>query len=177
MGGVAFIPISVDDNDILWFRVDDNGRIFFNMYILDECNLPLLVINENVLTYKTDTWDIVFKGTLLTVRQATRDIFIEIQFCPPNGIQILRGRLLCNGLEILVRKTHILIVNAGLMFSECTFRGGAIGLQLGRNEREYRGLIRADPHGLKRYGVDREAALKMEKDVRQKLESLFEKRE
>lgn len=174
-GGFAFIPISVDDNDILWFRVDENGRIFFNMKILDECNLPLLVINENVLMYKTDTWDIVFKGTKLTVRQAARNIFLEIEFCPPNGIRILRGRLLCNGVEILVRKTHILVVNAGQMFSDCTFKGGAIGLQLGRNQRGYRGMIRSDPHGLKRYNVDREAALKKEKDAREQFESLFGK--
>ena len=174
-GGFAFIPISVDDNDILWFRVDENGRIFFNMNILDECNLSLLVIHENVLMYKTDTWDIVFQGTTLTIRQAARDIFLEIEFCPPNGIRILRGRLLCNGVEILVRKTHILVVNAGQMFSDCTINGGAIGLQLGRNQRGYRGMIRSDPHMLKRYGVDREAALKMEKDARKKFESLFGK--
>lgn len=174
-GGFAFIPISVDDNDILWFRVDENGRIFFNMEILDECNLPLLVINENALMYKTDIWDILFQGTKLTIRQAARNIFLEIEFCPPNGIRILRGRLLCNGVEILVRKTHILIVNAGQMFRDCTLGGGAIGLQLGRNQRGYRGILRSDPHGLKRYGVDREAALKMEKDAIQKFESLFGK--
>ncbi len=174
-GGFTFIPISVDDNDILWFQVDAEGRIFFNMNILDECNLPLLVIKENVLVFKTDAWDIVFKGTKLTLRQAARDIFLELEFCPPNGIRILRGRLLCNGVEILVRETHILIVNSSQMFSDCTLEAGPIGLQLGRNQRGYRGMIRSAPHGLKRYGVNREAALKNEKHAREQFESLFGK--
>jgi len=175
-GGFAFIPISVDDNDILWFRVDEQGRIFFNMFILDECNFPLLVVNENVLVYKTDTWDILFKGTTLTLRQGSRDIFIELEFLPPNRIRIPRGRLLCNGVEILVRENHIFIVNAGQIFSKCAFHGGTIGLQLGRNERGYVGMIRSDPKGLKRYGVDRKAALKYEKDSIRNVESLFGKR-
>ena len=175
-GGFAFIPISVDDNDLLWFRVDAEGRIFFNMNILDECNLPLLVIQDNVLIYKTDTWDILFKGTILTVRQASRNIFLEIKFCPPNGIRILRGRLLCNGIEILVRETHIFIVNAGQIFGDCTFSGGAIGLQLGRNQRGYRGLIGPSPKNLKRYDIDRKAALMMEKKSRKQVESFLNKK-
>lgn len=174
-GGIAFIPISVDDNDLLWFRVDEQGRIFFNMKIFDECNLPLLIIQDNVIIFKTDTWDIVFKGKKLTVRQAARNIFLEIEFCPPNGIRILRGRLLCNGVEILVRETHILIVNSGQIFGDCTFSGGVIGLQLGRNQRGYRGLIGPSPESLKRYEVDRDAALKMEKKSRKQIESFLSK--
>lgn len=172
-GGFAFIPISVDDNDILWFRVDEQGRIFFNMLIFDEYNFPLLIINDNFLKYKIDTWDIVFKGTKLTLRQGTRDIFLEIEFRPPNGIRIVRGRLLCNGVEILVREKHIFIVNSGQIFSKCAFEAGTIGLQLGRNERGYLGMIRSDPRGLKRYSIDRKAALELEKNYIRKHELIF----
>jgi len=144
-GGVRFIPISVNDTDILWFWIDKNGQIFFNMHIRDEHNVLLLVIEENVLTFKTDTWDIEFKGKKLTLRQATRDIFLEIEFCPPNGIRIIRGRLLCDEIEILVRKSHIFILNHGQIYSDCEYRGGEIGLHIGRNDRGYRCCLHSSP--------------------------------
>lgn len=174
-GGFTFIPFSVDDIDILWFRVDENGKIFFYMNILDECNLPILTIQANELTYKTDSWDIVFEGTKLAVRQAARDIFLEINFCPPSGIQILQGRLLCNGVEIIVRKTHIFIVNTGTSFRNCEFRADDIGLQIGRNERGYKSIVRLNPQSIKRYGVDRKAALEVIKEMRRNFEALLDK--
>jgi len=163
-GGIAFIPVSVDDNDIFSFRVDEEGKIFFNMFILDECNLPLLVIQDNALMYKTDIWDIAFKGTNLTLRQSSRDIFLDIQFCPPDKIRIIRGRLLCNGVEIIVQKNYLLIVNNGVVLSGMTFKsGGEIGLQLGKNERQYRSMLTTSSSTLKRYGVDRDGAMRTAK--------------
>lgn len=159
-GGIAFIPISVDDTDLLWFRIDDDGRIFLHVNILDECNLPLLAIVENALMFRADTWDIEFKGKVLTLRQKPRDIFLEIEFCPPGFIRILRGRLLCNGIELLVQKSHVFIVNSGIVFRECHIHGGIIGLQLGRNERGYSCCVRAEPQELKRYDVDRKKQMR-----------------
>ena len=95
-GGFATIPISIDDTDILFVRIDNVGRLFLNLNIFDECNLHLLVVNENSLVFRRDVWDITFEGKVLTIRQASRNIFLEIEFCPPQRIRILRGRILCN---------------------------------------------------------------------------------
>jgi hypothetical protein len=170
-GGTAFIPISVDDNDLVWFRVDAQGRIFLHLTILDECNLPLLRVVENHLIYRADTWDIEFKGKILTLRQAPRDIFLEIEFVPPNTLRLIRGRLLCNGVEMLILIDHILIVNAGQSFSHCAIKGGAIGLQLGRNERGYPCCMRSEPRGLKRYGIDRDMLIEYDKRNAEKMKA------
>ena len=172
-GGVLFIPISVDDHDIVSFRIDDDGRLFLNISILDECNLPLLAIVENELVYRGDVWDIAFEGRKLALRQAPRDIFLEIEFAPPNGLRLLRGRLLCNGVEILIHTTRIFIVNAGQTFEKCSFGGGAIALQLGRNDRGYPCCTRSNPQGLRRYGVDRETLIRRDNRTAKEIQALF----
>ena len=172
-GGISFVPISVDDHDFVSFRIDNDGRMFVNASILDECNLPLLEIAENALVYRADIWDIEFRGTKLALRQAPREIFLEIEFNPPNGIRLLRGRLLCNGVEILIHPERYFIVNAGQTFSMGSFRGGAIGLQLGRNARGLPSCARG-PERLKRYGVDREALITTDERIAKEIKAQFE---
>jgi trigger factor len=105
------IAIAVDDTDLLWFRVDQDGRLFVN-------------------------------GRNLIVRQASREIFIEIRFEPPDKLCIDRARLLCNGVEILVRSSHIFVVNSDLLFTGCkTVQNCGVGLQLGRNNRGYKAVV------------------------------------
>jgi trigger factor len=136
------IAIAVDDTDLLWFRVDQDGRLFVNASIFDEYNLPLLIIQENAMVYSADKWDVEFKGRNLIVRQASREIFIEIRFEPPDKLCIDRARLLCNGVEILVRSSHIFVVNSDLLFTGCkTVQNCGVGLQLGRNIRGYKAVV------------------------------------
>lgn len=134
-GIVVMIPLSVDDIDLVWFCIDPSGNLFLNANIFDENNLPLLRLVGNRLAYRTDAWDIEFKGRLLTVREAARKISFEIEFSPPGQIIIHRARLLCNGVEILVRKSHIFVVNSSALLDGCTAHGVPIGLQIGRNDR------------------------------------------
>jgi hypothetical protein len=129
------IAISVDDIDLVWFRIDSSGRLFFNATVFDQNNLPLLLIRENALAYRIDTWDIEFKTRTLTVREAARKILLEIEFIPPHEVAIHRARLLCNGVEILVRKSHVFVVNSGVLLVRCKSLNCEVGLQLGRNER------------------------------------------
>jgi hypothetical protein len=158
-GGVAFVALSVDDCDILWFRVDNLGNVLMNATILDQCNLPVLAIFENALVFRTDGWDISFQGRSLVLRNAPRDIFLEVEFVPPHHIRIVRGRLLCNGIELLVDTEGFLVVNSGQIIKNSDISGGAIGIQLGRNERGLPACIGTPPEGLNRYGVDRDAMI------------------
>ncbi len=41
------------------------------------------------------------------VREASRKILVDIEFTPPNRIEISRGRLMYNGVEVLVRPDRI----------------------------------------------------------------------
>jgi len=158
-GSVAFVALSVDDCDLLWFRVDNLGRVFMNATLLDHCNLPVLAILENTLVFRTDGWDLVFQGHSLVLRNAPRNIFLEIEFVPPHHIRIVRGRLLCNGVELLVDSEGFLVVNSGQIIKNSCISGGAIGIQLGRNDRGLPSCIGTPPGSLNRYGINRDAMI------------------
>jgi trigger factor len=168
--------ISVDDTDLVWFRIDRSGNLFLNANVFDENNLPLLVIHENSLAYRTAaTWDIEFKGRKLTVREAARKILFEIEFIPPGKVVIDRARLLCNGVEILVRKSHVFVVNSQQLFVKCESVNCDVGLQLGRNCRGLGAGFSSNPETLCRYHLlpdevrrrERQALKEMEHTMRQ----------
>lgn len=136
-GGYRMIAISIDDTDLLAFQFDGNGNLFLHAAIFDELNKLCLKIQYNQIAYRTDaSWDIAFQGKTLIVKEAAREIFFEIEFKPPNAISIPRGRLLCNGVEILIRKDYVFVVNCGHVISNITSKDYTIGLQIGLNFRQ-----------------------------------------
>jgi hypothetical protein len=159
------IPVSIDDIDIISFQIDNEGNLFLNTIIFDENNMPLLWINNNFISYRVTAWDIEFKGTTLTVREASRRIFFEIDFNPPSRITITRARLLCNGIEILVRESHIFVVNCENILCGNKSFDCKIGLQLGRNCRGYGGGFSAPPDALSRYFLPRSEVERREKEA------------
>lgn len=104
------IAISVDDIDIVWFRIDSSGNLFLTATIFDENNRPLLIIRENTLMFRTVAWDIEFKGRKLIIREAARKILFEMELRPPREVVIERARLLCNGIEIRVQPSRCQLV-------------------------------------------------------------------
>lgn len=164
------IPVSVDDTDLLWFRIDRSGGLFLNANIFDVNNLPILVVRENALAYRTNAWDVKFEGRTLAVREATRNILFEIEFVPPHRVNIYRARLLCNGIEILVRKSHIFIVNSGQLLVANRVADVAIGLQLGRNDRQLGGAFSSNPEALCRYHMLAKEVHRRERRARKDME-------
>ena len=169
------IPISVDDTDLLWFRIDRSGGLFLNANIFDTNNLPTLIIRENALAYRTSTWDIRFEGRMLAIREAARNILFEIEFVPPDKVIIHRARLLCNGIEILVRKSHVFIVNSGQLLVANRVGNALIGLQLGRNDRQLGGAFTCNPEVLSRYNMPAKEARQREKQALQSIEHMLER--
>lgn len=170
------IAIAVDDTDLLWFRLDQGGRLFVNANIFDEYNLPLLIIQENAMVYRTNTWDVEFKGRNLIVREASRKIFFDIRFDPPDKLSIDRARLLCNGVEILVRRSHIFVVNSQQLLVRCSSMNCDVGLQLGRNSRGLNAGVASNPESLSRYHLPAPESRKRERTaldgMKQTLEDL-----
>ncbi len=156
------MPITIDDLDLLGVRSDADGRVFLHVNIFDEYNLPLLIINDNTLIYRTKIWDIAFVGKTLTIREASRKFLIEITFQPPNQILIDRARLLLNGVEIVVRKSHIFIVNSETLIVGNTVHNCSAGLQIGRNDRQLSAAFGPDPTSVIRYNLPRPDARKRE---------------
>lgn len=169
------IAIAVDDTDLIWFRLDLDGRLFVNANIFDEYNLPLLIIQDNAMVYRANTWDVEFKSRKLVVREASRKIFFDIRFDPPNRLCISRARLLCNGVEILIRHSHIFVVNSEQLLVRCTSMNCDIGLQLGRNIRGLGAGFASSPESLSRYHMPGSESRKRERraleGMKQNLES------
>jgi hypothetical protein len=93
--------ISIDDVPILQYS-RFNQELFLTVQLFDEFNEIALQIQENQLTYKTDSWDIEFTGRRLLLREAQRKILLDISFNAPDLVIVNRGRLLLNGIELLV---------------------------------------------------------------------------
>ena len=168
------IAISVDDTDLIWYRIDRSGRLFLTANILDENNLPLLFIHENSLMYRPATWDIEFKGCKLSVREAARKILFEIEFKPPGEVSIARARLLCNGVEILVRQSHIFVVNSQQLFVKCKADNCDVGLQLGRNVRGLAAGFAGNPEAVCRYHMPAKEKRRREREALKRMEQMFE---
>jgi hypothetical protein len=168
------IAISVDDTDLTWFRVDRSGRLLLNANIFDENNLPLLLIHENSLAYRTATWDIEFKGRTLTVREDARKILFEIEFKPPGEVVIGRARLLCNGVEVLVRKSHVFVVNAQQLLVRNKSVNCDVGLQIGRNLRRLAAGFASNPEANCRYYMPAAEVRRREQQGLKNMKELFE---
>lgn len=155
--GTLMIPVSVDGVPLLGVVLAD-GHLLLHMNLFDEFNNLVLIIRNNELVYRPDTWDIQFVGRNLTVREAQRKLLIDIEFDVPNRINIKRGRFLCNGVEILVRPDHLLITNNATLISDCSAINCAGGLVIGPHAQQFGSMMRID--GVPRYQWDRTETLK-----------------
>jgi hypothetical protein len=100
--------IAIDDLRILGYS-RFNQELFLNVQMFDEFNEISLQIQENQLTYKTDTWDIRFTGRTLLLREAQQKILLDMTFNAPDLVIINRGRLLLNGVEVLITPKFLMI--------------------------------------------------------------------
>src|SRR5262249_29957534 len=154
--------------------IDRSGGLFLSANIFDENNLPLLRIHENSLMYRPVTWDIEFEGRRLTVREAARKILFEIEFNPPRGVVIDRARLLCNGVEILVRRSDLFVVNSQQLYVKCLSVNCDVGLQVGRNDRGLAAGFGSGPEGICRYYMPAAEARRREREALKCMEQMFD---
>lgn len=157
-GGIAVLVI--DGKVLIGFHFEDD-HLLLNMTLFDECNNCILHIDRNQLRFSTSPWDIELIATTLTIRSAAREILMEIIFSPPDKVTINRGRILRNGVEILIRPTHLFFVNNSYKMSGATIEGSSFGIMIGDEIKPSALAIRNVP----RYNIDRKAALLYEKQA------------
>ena len=129
--GNQIIAIMVDGVPLVSFDLED-GHLLLNLTLYDHQNDVVMVIKRNILIYSSNPWDIQLVGRNLIIREAARSIFIDMTFEVPNKIAINRGRLLCNGVEVLVKPDHCLLTNNSMVIANNLSKGVACGLNLGR---------------------------------------------
>jgi trigger factor len=129
--GGAICPIVIDRNALVAFRsVDDH--LLLSLSLFDENNHLALQVIDNQLVQSTLPWDIQLVGKNLIVREAHRKILLDLHFDPPSRVAIPRGRLLFNGIELLVRPDRIEIPNNGMTVSGNRTINVSVGLMLGQ---------------------------------------------
>lgn len=129
--GTVTVPVSVDGIPLLAFILGD-GHLLLNLNLFDECNTHVIQIKNNCLLYASSLpWDIQLKGRNLVVREKRSKILVDLTFEVPNRIVINRGRLLCNGVEIILRPDHLLITNNATLMSGCEVAQSTYGLRIG----------------------------------------------
>ena len=136
----SMIPIIIDRNPIIEVVTIDN-QIFLNLNLYDEKNTLILKILENQLSYKVDIWDIEFEGKTLTIRQASRNILIVIEFETPNKIKFTKGRILYNNCELTIKEKEVKINGVFQSIGENLTLTGRIGMKIGKNMDDLPGLI------------------------------------
>lgn len=157
--GTRMIPISIDGIPLIGLILADN-HLLLNLVVFDEFNSPILHIKNNQLFYSTSPWDIQLVGKKLTIREAHKKILIEIEFKPPNKVIINKGRFLCNGVEILVKPTNILITNNSTLISNCHAHNCYGGLIIGHHAEQIGGFMALK--NISRYLGNRKEFLKFE---------------
>lgn len=159
--GTAMVPVSVDGTPLIGLILAD-GHLLLNLVVFDEFNSPVLHIKNNQLIYSISPWDIQLVGKKLTIREAHKKILFEIEFYPPSRVVINRGRLLRNGVEILIRPSNILVTNNSMILSENHSNNCYGGLIIGHHDKPVGGFMALQ--SVPRYLGDRTEALKFEKE-------------
>jgi hypothetical protein len=103
-------PLIVDDTPIVMFRMQD-GHLLLTVRLFDAINELLVQIVDNELIYSVDPWDVEFQGLTLTVRAGQGDIFVRMTFDPPSRVQIDRGHIWRNGVEMTLWPDRMLVAS------------------------------------------------------------------
>ncbi|CRM87369.1 hypothetical protein [Pseudomonas sp. 22 E 5] len=128
--GFTFAPLVVDGFASILFR-REQGRLFLTFFAHDELNKPVVSIVDNEIVYDTGQWDAEWVGQSLTIRESHRKILLKMTFNPPGEIKIEKGRILRNGIEILISDNYFFITNnsnfiAGVKAANCP-----VGISIG----------------------------------------------
>ncbi len=155
--GTIMVPISVDDTPLVGFILSE-GHLLLNINLFDEFNNCILRVVNNQLVQSAEPWDIQLTGRNLVIRAGHRDILVDLTFEPPNRVLINRGRLLRNGVEIVIRPSYVLVANNQTLIQDPTAINCAYGLKLGPHRGPGGAAVAID--GINRYLADSSDAMK-----------------
>jgi trigger factor len=125
-------PIRIDGSPVISARLED-GHYMLSLNIADTFGRTVLRIINNELVFSTLVWDAALVGRRLILRDALRRILVDIEFSPPCGVKIRRGRFVRNGVEVLVTDRFSAILNDRTLVRDNSMANCWIGLSLGRD--------------------------------------------
>lgn len=132
-----FVALAFDDDSLVSFKLE-HGQWLLSLQAFDQHDELLLKIIDNELAYSTIPWDIELVGRNLVIREAKRNILIDILFEPPSKIKIQSGHLMHNGIEIEIKPDYLLVVNTRSKFTRCGTHGRTNALLVGNTTKTHR---------------------------------------
>lgn len=125
-----FAAVVIDKAPVIGFRFED-GHLLLNARICNRFNEPVLIINDGLLAVSTEAWDVVFEGSVVTVREAKGRILLQVGFDPPSVVRVVRGFFLLNGIAVAVSEYGIKCLNSGSILSDCDLASNGYGVAYG----------------------------------------------
>lgn len=107
------IPFLIDNHKLISFEIID-GRLFFNLVILNNDGELLLKVEENEMIYNSEQWDVEFVGTRMKLREGSRKIVLDMEFKIPNQVLIHYGEFYYKNHQIIVSKEGFMTSNLQL---------------------------------------------------------------
>ena len=158
--GYLVIPLVIDCRPIIAFRVEQ-GQILMSFEARNDCNETVFQIVDNAVIINLSNWDVEWVGTRLTVREGKGKIFLKIEFNAPSEIRIMRGRILFNGIELVISKNYLFNINRGDIIGGYDAIDVPLGLCLGFPMPNSAGF---GLPSIPRYNIDRPAAMRKLRD-------------
>lgn len=121
------VPLVIDGHPMIFFSKEED-QLFLNLYLYDQYNHPILVIQQNELVVSSSAWDITFISNCLRINLASRNILMVIHFNPPDEIWIERGVFLLNGVKFEITADSFTYDRSQLILGEVQSQ---IGIVLG----------------------------------------------
>ncbi len=128
--GTEFIAIAIDRFPMLSFAFSQ-GHLFLTLQIFDDQSERVLSIERNEMIYCPTPWDIRFEGRRLCIREGQGRYLVDIEFWPPDRVELRRGRFSLNGLEVLIYPDLLLYANNRNVLSSVLTRNADVAVMIG----------------------------------------------
>lgn len=128
--GFVFAPLVIDNSPVVYFR-HEQGNLFLSYAAYDEKNKMILQISDNEIVYDVGQWDAEWVGQSLTIREAHKKILLKLTFNPPSEISVVKGRVLMNGVEIMIGEDYFFLTNNSSFFGGSQTVNCPVGFSVG----------------------------------------------
>ena len=132
--GHAMSAISIAGHSLIDFELVE-GQLMLNMDFRDREGGRIIEVRRNELVHAVGHWDYKFVGRRLSVRNAPRDIALDVSFDPSAGQVIIeRADVQHDGVEVWVHPEALCILNNRLFISGSTFAGVRSVISIGEDD-------------------------------------------
>ena len=128
--GYEFAPLVIDGVPIIKFRRSQNN-LLLSFLACDENNKVFLEIVDNEIVFSAGQWDAEWVGQALTIRESHKKILLKLRFNPPNEIFVSKGRILRNGVELMVAEDYLFLTNSACVYGGNKTRNCQVGISIG----------------------------------------------